>query len=414
MTHRSLGIADLAARLRSPALRAAFFLMAGGAGFAIANVLLARVLPNHEFGEISLLLALNQLGLTLGPVGLDVTINRRRLTPSLTLLKVSLGGAILVSTAIALSSLALYGFSWPLMICLAFTASAASVGRVSWAFLQSQQRLGFSLFLGQIHNYVLLVAVPVVVLLQMPDSLLVALVIASGYLLTAMAGWWSVWPRSVAPTAPALPELLKESLAGLGLLLAVQVLWQLERLIISPTLSIEELGAFAVVTAIAGSPFRMMQIAIGHTLVAGLRACNSRKEMRRLLLREGSVIAAATAAAIAAVSIATPLIVTRFLDNRYDISTLLLIAVIATGLVKVWQGFVSAIVQALGTTAVLFSLAVLSWVGVVAGAGFAIAGARFGLIGVVYGVGLGWLIVALGGTWLAARAARTSAAHIVM
>ncbi|MEO7774143.1 MAG: oligosaccharide flippase family protein [Steroidobacteraceae bacterium] len=406
---RSIDFANLAARLRSPALRAAFFLMAGGAGFAVANVLLARVLSNQAFGVISLLLALNQVGQTLGPMGLDLTINRRRLTPTLTLLKTALGTAILVSTAIALSSLAFYGFSWQLMICLAFTASAAAVGRVAGAFLQSQQRFGYSLFLGQIHNYILLVAVPVIVLLQMPDSLLVALVIASGYLLTAMAGWWSVWPRSVAPAGPALRDLLKESMAGLGLVLAVQVLWQLERLIISPTLSIEQLGAFAVVTAIAGSPFRMMQIAIGYTLVPGLRACSSRGQMRRLLLREGGVVVVTTTAAIVAVSIATPLIVTRFLDNRYDISTVLLIAVIATGLMKIWQGFVSAIVQALGTTAALFKLALLSWIGVFAGAGFAIAGARFGLIGVVYGVGLGWLIVALGATGLAVRAARTSA-----
>mgnify|MGYP001329804381 CR=1 FL=1 len=70
----------------SPSLRATFFLVIGGAGFAAANVLLARVLSPDEFGRVSLCLAIMQLGLTLGPLGLEVSINRRQLGASKTLL----------------------------------------------------------------------------------------------------------------------------------------------------------------------------------------------------------------------------------------------------------------------------------------------------------------------------------------
>jgi hypothetical protein len=63
-------------------------------------------------------------------------------------------------------------------------------------------------------------------------------------------------------------------------------------------------------------------------------------------------------------------------------------------------------VQAFGSTALVFRLTVLSWVGAIAGVGFAIIGAHLGLVGIVAGVGIAWLCVSLFATALAVVATR--------
>jgi hypothetical protein len=60
---------------------------AGGTGFALGNLLLARLLPESEYGYLSLSLSFVQLGHALGPLGLEIIINRRRLGPSPALLR---------------------------------------------------------------------------------------------------------------------------------------------------------------------------------------------------------------------------------------------------------------------------------------------------------------------------------------
>jgi hypothetical protein len=84
----------------------------------------------------------------------------------------------------------------------------------------------------------------------------------------------------------------------------------------------------------------------------------------------------------------------------------LLIAVVATGLVKVCNGFVSAIVQAFGSTGTLAKFNVLTWLGLIAGAMCASYGARYGIAGVVYGVGVAWLAMSIAAGALAIAALR--------
>jgi hypothetical protein len=227
------------------------------------------------------------------------------------------------------------------------------------------------------------------------------------YSLTSVIGWTAASrSRSQSSEHPPLRNFIKESLAGFGILLATQVLWQLERLVIPRTLSMEDLATFAVVAAIAGSPFRMLQIGIGHTLLPGLRACRNREDLRRLMKHEGAIAFAASSVSVLAVLVITPFIADRFLMGRYDITWALLTAVIITGLVKVANGFVSAIVQAFGSTTTLAKFNVLTWAGLFAGVLCASYGARYGVTGVVYGVGVAWLAMSAAALVLALSALR--------
>lgn len=401
-------IAKLGALVRSPALRAAAMLMAGGFGFALANILLARVLPAEQFGLVSLVLALVQMGLTLGPLGIELAINRHSLHPHRNLRSWSLLTSVASGLLMAAFGAWLYDLSPALIVCLACAGTAASFNRVGCAFLQSQQRFGLSLLLGQIHNYVILLAVPAILLLDQPHAVTVAAMIAISYVLTSVIGWRAGANDPQGRTRAAVPvrSLLNESLAGFGILLATQLLWQLERLVIPRTLTMQDLATFAAVAAIAGSPFRMLQIGVGHTLLPGLRACTTQQAAKRLMLHEGAVLGAAAAAAVGVVVLLTPWIAVHFLMGRYDISAALLTAVILTGLVKVVSGFVTAVVQAFGSTKDLARLNALTWVAVAAAVGCAIFGARYGVTGVVYGVGVAWLAGAMAGGALARTAFR--------
>lgn len=249
--------------------------MVGGAGFALANVLLARVLPAEAFGQVSLALALVQLGLSLGTLGMEVTVNRKGLHAGPELLRMVVLSASVVGIAIAAGAAAMYDLPIGLLACLAFAGAASAINRVGAAFLQAQQEFNKSLFLAQVHNYVLLLTVPLLILFNSNSATLVAAVVVCGYVLTAAIGWSAAWSPGGSGAFPGARHVLRDSLAGLGIVVAVQFLWQLERLVIPQTLSLADLGTFSVVAATAGSPFRMIQIGIGHTLLAGLRNCSS-------------------------------------------------------------------------------------------------------------------------------------------
>src|SRR5690606_12271055 len=213
---------------------------------------------------------------------------------------------------------------------------ASSFNRFGTASLPTPQRFAFSLLLARIHDDVLLRAVPVLWLTRRDEALPIAMMIATSDLITCVVGWRaSRRIRLGTGESPPLRNFVRESIAGFGILLATQVLWQLERLVIPRTLTMEDLATFAVVAAIAGSPFRMLQIGAGHTLLPGLRACRRREDVRRLMKHEGTIIFGAAGASVLAVVIVTPWIAERFLMGRYDISAALIAAVILTGLVKV-------------------------------------------------------------------------------
>jgi len=97
----------------------------------------------------------------------------------------------------------------------------------------------------------------------------------------------------------------------------------------------------------------------------------------------------------------TPLLVDWLLEGRYTLAAALVLAVLISGLAKVLTAFGSTIVGAIGSTKALHGLTVLSWGGVALGLAGAVIGARWGLIGLVCGVGGGWLAQGLAGLVLA-------------
>ncbi len=378
---------------------------AGGLGFALGNLLLARLLPVEEYGALSLFLALTQIGITIGPFGFVTTVNRHNLTAGPWLLNRVGVASVVAGLGLAALAYTFYGFTPVLGLVLAITVAAAGLNRVGSAFFQSRQQFGMSLFLIVVNNWVVLCAVPVVLLVREPSALPAALVTTTGYLIMALVGWQRAWAHGTS-SAPAVPMrvLLHEGVAALGTQLASSLLFQLERLIIPRTLSIAELATFSVVSALASSPYRMLQVGVGYALLPKLRASSSRKQALKLITREGVLTFGILAVASVGVLLFTPWIVRLFLGDRYTFATSLLVAIVVIGLVRVWSAFATVVVTALGSARQLMIMNVLSWAAVALAAVCAIWASRYGLTGVVVGTGAGWLATALAGSVIALRA----------
>lgn len=382
--------------LKSPALRTATMLAAGGAGFAIANLLLARILPPVQFGELSLALSLIQVGATIAVLGLPILITRRGLAPSPRLLAQTLVPGIVLTVMVVWAATRLYPLSSGLPALLAATILFAALGRVAGAFFQSAQKFGISLLLSQSQNWVLLASVPIVLLLANPASTTVIAIVLASYVITSGIGWALAWRASHRDLdSPAHFSLLSTETLGAAVhLLAANVFFQVDRLAVGKVLSFEELATYAVVAAIAGSAFRMLQVGAGYTLTPRLRATPDRARALQVLRSEALAVFGLAVFAAAAIAIVMPFIFAVPLENRYDLPNGLVAAVIVVGFVRIWQAFAAAVVSALGSERLLLAMGVAGWLALLVSVLAAFGVREHGLTMVIYAIGLGWLAYA--------------------
>jgi O-antigen/teichoic acid export membrane protein len=395
--------------LRSPALLSALTFGAGGVGFAVGNILLARVLPEVEYGRVALFLALTQLGIVMGPVGLETVINRHHLSAHRGLLSRVLVTSAVVGAALAAVSWAFYDFETGLAVALAVTVLAAAANRTAGSFFQSRRKFGTSLFLILIHNWIVLIAVPIVLFSGRPEALPAALTITGGYLMTAVIGWRKGFglrrASEASPVTIPSSTLIQEGLAAMGLQIAVGAFFQLDRLIIPNALSIRDLAVYSVVSSIAASPFRMLQTGVSFALLPRLKACETRAAVMRLIRHEIFVMSGISVLAAIGVLLVTPWLLDVVLESRYAFPMSLLYAMVVVGFVRVAGGISGAIVSALGSASQLALLNVFSWISLGIAVVGALAARGAGLTGVVYGIGAGWFALALAGAAIGLRAA---------
>jgi O-antigen/teichoic acid export membrane protein len=392
---------------RSRSLRAAIIFAAGGFGFAAGNIVLAMVMPPAQFGIVALALALNQFSLTIGTFGMEVIVNRHRPRIDRGFTLYLLTAATLTSALVAAGAGHYYRLSLALVVTLFLMVVASTVNRVVAAVFQEDRRTGGSLFLLQIHNYTLLLAAGLVGLKAGAGAVLVVGVVALGYACTASWGWWHVQRTMSSQRHPiGVRLLLREGAAIVGLSVAVQTLFQFERLAIPKIGSMEMLATYAVLAAIAGSPYRMIQLGNQFTLLPSLRAAADRNSARAVLRSESITAVIAAAASSLVVALAAPLVFHYLLHDKYVIGWELLAVMIGIGLARVWEGFSSTIVAALGSAGRMAQLSLVSWASLALALAGAILGRGYGLLGILCGMQVAWLTLAGVGTWLAVSSFR--------
>jgi O-antigen/teichoic acid export membrane protein len=390
-------------------LRTVAIYTASGLGFAGANLILARVLPAVEYGLFTLVIALVNVGFSLATLGLDGLVNRRRLEAGPDLLRRSVGAALIVGSGLAAISFLLYELSPAIVLGIFVCTVAGGIMMVAAAKFQSEQRFAISLSLSQSPNLVLLFAALTVVLTQSRTAWHPISILATGFVVAALAGWWLLREGHWGPVS-TVRFSWAEALSFAGLNAAGLVLLQLDRLVIPHLLSVQDLATYGVLAAVAGSLFRMMSLGVGYTLVPRLRAADSVIERRRLISHEARLVSAVLVAGVAVIWIITPWIERWVLADKYHLSGALLLAAIISGVVKVSNSFTKSVVSALATTSELAWINLFGWGSVALAVAAAFVGARWGLAGVIYGVTMGWLMRALTALYFAVRHLRLPSA----
>jgi O-antigen/teichoic acid export membrane protein len=295
-----------------------------------------------------------------------------------------------------------YGMSARVAGALFVLVAGSTINRVGSALFQEERRFSIALGLLQIHNYTLLLAAGALVLVGKHSAVLVLGVVAVGYLLTAAWGWWYAHRTITGRRVPVPPGvMLREGLAVVGLNVAVQTLFQFERLAIPKVGDMAMLGTYAVLAAIVGSPYRMIQLGNSFTLLPRVRAASDAAAARSVIGAELAMAAAVSVVASGAIIWLAPWMFTHVLHDKYMIGSGLLAVTIAIGLVRVWEGFSTTVVAALGDARAMARMSALAWVSLAVAAGGAVIGSRNGLVGILCGVLVAWVVLAASGSALA-------------
>jgi O-antigen/teichoic acid export membrane protein len=394
---------------RSPTLRSVVVYGASGAGFAGANLILARALPTAEYALFTLVLALVNLGYPTGPAGLDFLVTRRGLPAGPLLLRRALAAATVIALIFVAVGLLTYHLT-PILLLFVFVSSVTGAAMaVAGARFQSEQRFGLSLGLTQSPNFVLLLAAVVVLVAQSDSANLPLLIATLGYVGAAAWGW-GLLVREPGFGRERKEELVwSEALSLAGMDASGLLLIQLDRLLIARLLSLGELATYGVLAAIVGSLFRVLQLGVGYTLIPRLRVAGSVSERRSLIRREVRLVGALVVGGVLVIWIMTPLVERWLLGGKYHLSVPLIIAALASGVAKVLNAFAKALVTALSEPREVTTVNVFGWISVGVAVAAAAVGARWGLPGVIYGVGLGWLLRAVIGIGISARRLRSAA-----
>ena len=241
------------------------------------------------------------------------------------------------------------------------------------------------------------------------------ILMAAGYVIVSGLGWLVAY-RTVNQGRGEIefPMAFSEGAAALGIGVGVEILSQFERLAIPKVGSVEMLGTYAVLAAVAGSPFRMIRIATSFSLLPRLRAVASAAEARAVIVRESLTATLMAAASSVGIVLVAPLVFNTLLKGKYEIGFGLIGATIVVGLAKIWESFSTTVTMSCGTPRSMAIISALAWICLVIAAGAMVIGARYGLLGILYGVGTAWALLAAGGSYLAVVSLRARFANPVV
>jgi O-antigen/teichoic acid export membrane protein len=380
---------------KNSSIRAMFIIGIGGLGFALGNILFARGLESEEYALLALVLAFSQLSMAFGPLGVDTIVNRYLVAPDRAfLLRISIS-SLTVSLIISGVALKFYGFSVPLTLVLVAFCVFISLNRVASALYRSRQQFRRSLLVVQSHNIMVLVVACIDLIFNIGSAFLPCVLLMMAYAVSAAWAWRKLLTEQLLDLGGVIASNRlpwREGISIVGMSAAAVFLIQLDRLTIPKFLDADALATFAVLAAIAGSPFRVLQMGVGFTLVPRLRAAPDKPARRTLILAEAAIIVPVLLAAVVFVWFITPYIVDWLLRGKYVLDGWLIAAALFAGVAKVIAGFGSAVVTAVGKSRDLTLLSVFSWSGLAVGFIGAWIGAEWGLAGIIYGVSIGWIV----------------------
>ena len=378
----------------SPTNQAAAIYAFTGLGFSGANLILAKLLPPRDYAELALVVSILGVAAPLAPLGADGIINRRLLGPSRRLLGRACATAAVVAALAALASRTLYGLDLVLLGALVPGLFAGGVVMVAAAGFQRFQRFTPALLIDQSANLFLIGASLLMILPALRVVWFPVALIAIGYTATAALGWTALFRQHADPGAPEPPFPWGEALYYAGVSGAGLLLLQAERLLIPRVLSMEDLASFGVLAAVVIAPYRTLQMGATFSVLPRLRALASPAERRRLLWHEVLGLGLAVAVGSAVLILLAPWVFELIFGDKFRFPSELILAAVLAGIARVLGGLAEGAATALCTTRELGVLNVLTWLSTAVAFVAGSVGARWGLIGLVYGIAIGWITLA--------------------
>ena len=273
--------------LKSPSILVAIRIGLGGLAFSLGNLMFAESLPVAEFTLIVLVMAVSQIAMCTGPLGADTLVNRTTGIPApATWLRV-LANCALVAVLLAGAAGYYYDFSISSSSILFIICFGCGMNQFASAVFQSKQDFRKSQWIRQIHNGIFLLAAAATVWLGFGTALPAILAIAAGYLLVPYLVWGRLTSESTQSDPLSKPSEIKwdDGYSIVANTLATILLATLERLSIPNLLGEEELATFAVLAAISGAPFKILQTGVRFTLLPRLNVTRNKGEVRHILAR---------------------------------------------------------------------------------------------------------------------------------
>jgi hypothetical protein len=384
-------------------LRAAVALTLGGAAFALGNLALARELPKVEYGRFSLALAIVMIGILTGPIGAQVIVNRHPTDPGRRLLARTVSTSALVGLALTLGAGALYPLDPPLLAVMLSAIIAGGSNLVAVGHYQSRQQYTLSLIFTASTSLSLLTAGVASEIFHPATAFVPAAIFAACLWVSPVIGWAKAFRDRAGLRYPDPPFQWAEGLAAVATIGAGMVLGSIERLVIPRALGLADLATFSVLTTVAGAPFQILNQGVGFALLPNLRAAQHAAARRRVLDHELLVVLLTCALSAVIVWWVIPIVLHHVLIGRYALPGTLVLAAIAVGIMKPLGAVAVAAVNAVGSARDLAILGGITWTAVAVGFVGAWLGGRWGLTGLIYGVGMGWVLRAAASGWLAAR-----------
>ena len=383
----------LRALLRSPSLRAAAAMGVGGLCFSAGGLILAHELPTPAYARVSLVLGIVSVAGNVAPLGLDQVIGRRGLRLNAPWQRASFGASLATSVVVALLAGLVYHLRPVLMASVALITLALGVALSVGAHFQGEGRFGVGVWVLQLLNGTIALIALITVAAGLDTAGEVCGLMALVGIVAAAAVWRLVRRERQGLDRQLSPWTMRgEALSLLTMQAGSSTLLQLERLLIGPTVGLEDLALFGVLAAFVSSPFRLLQAAVQFTLIPRLRAARDARARRALMRREGALVAVPLAAGSAAIGWLAPALAHRLLTGRYDLSEALVAVALLSGWLKLMSGFLTAVVVSRGGEQRLRRLSAITWIALGVSIAGAFLAAPLGLVAVLCGIAAGWLV----------------------
>ena len=390
-----MNVISLRVVLGNPAIRTTGMIAAGGLAFMAANLVYAKLLVPGDFGRLVLLQTIASVTMGLSALGFDTLIGRKDISRPHKTIHVLLALCTVVGLLLAVFSVTVFDVD-EVMAALVLTASIGGAAtRLYSSIEQSQQRFARAMAIFQLPQFLFLAASLGHLFFRSPSWEEAGIAYASCYLFSLALGFWLTHQCALEPQGQEDPPLSVQVSRGLAIVTAtgsLLVLNQLEKLIAGETLSMVELGALGLASTLVASPFKLLAAGVGYTLLPRLKSTPDESDRRKLLYRELQLSAIVGAIGAIILIAVVPAAVDLIFGDKYRVSYALVLVLVLLGIVRLNSGVINATVNALGDTRTLQIYTLIGWVSVAIAALAAYALADHGVVGVVVGVTVGWVV----------------------